>query len=315
MEKIYRTSVVLILLTCMGIDLHAQLTKDDLSMSNAMQEAANGITSVAEMIISDSFTPMTGFDEGNLTFAASPALFRIDQAHQDPLVEGKNFGGWSAGIGAGRAFRGRWMVYGILSGMHMNGGLELKPYEVVPNRVQADARYTFFSLNGGVGFEIFEKDWLSVPLFFGPHLQFYSTEIVPGEVDYNDGSNNYTFTSTVRGSGLMFGISGGIAADVEVLRRFAVTPYVLGLANFTRPGFEAKVQAQGGIPLSYTDTFGIDPALGVMFGLDVGYRNRSGWTYSIALGDLIAYVFEYGNTLAKDGIKMRPLVLVVSYSR
>jgi 60 kDa SS-A/Ro ribonucleoprotein len=45
------------------------------------------------------------------------------------------------------------------------------------------------------------------------------------------------------------------------------------------------------------------------------YRSRSGWTYSFALGDLIAYVFEYGNTLVKDGIRMRPLVLIVSYSR
>jgi hypothetical protein len=314
MKKTHRTTIVLVLLACLGADLHAQLTMEDLTVSEAMQKAADGITTVAEMIISDSFTPMTGFDEGDLTFIASPTLFRIEQAHEDPLVEGKDFGGWSAGVGAGRAFRGRWLMYGILSGMHMNGGLELQPYEVVSDRVEADASYTFISLNGGVGYELFEKSWLSVPVFFGPHLQFYSAEIVPEEVDYL--TYTYTFTSTVTGSGLMFGVSGGIAAYVEVLGRFAFTPYVLGLANLTRPGFEADVTAQGsGLPIFYTDSFDIDPTLGVLFGLDVGYRSRSGWTYSFALGDLIAYVFEYGNTLVKDGIRMRPLVLIVSYSR
>jgi len=315
MKKTSRAVILLILLAGIATNLHAQLSPDDLTVSKAMQEAADGITTVAEMIISDSFTPMTGFDEGDLTFIASPTLFKIEQAHEDPLVEGKDFGGWSAGAGAGLAFRDRWLVYGILSGMHMDGGLELQPYEVVSDRVEADASFTFFSLNGGVGFELFEKSWLSVPVFFGPHLQFYTTEIVPEAVEYIN-VDTYTFTSSVTGSGLMFGVSGGIAAYVEVLGRFAFTPYVLALANLTRPGFEADVKAQGsGFPIYYTDSFDIDPTVGILFGLDVGYRSRSGWTYSFALGDLIAYVFEYGNTLVKDGIRMRPLVLIVSYSR
>lgn len=316
MKKTSRAVILLILLAGAGTNLHAQLAPEDLTASEAMQEAADGVATVAEMIISDSFTPMTGFDEGDLTFIASPTLFRIEQAHEDPLVEGKDFGGWSVGAGAGRAFRDRWLVYGILSGMHMHGGLELQPYEIASDRVEADTSYTFLSLNGGVGYELFEKSWLSVPIFFGPHLQFYSAEIVPEEVEYTNG-DTYTFTSTVTGSGLIFGVSGGVAAYVEVFGRFAFTPYVLGLANLTRPGFEADVTAQGTlpIPITYTDSFDIDPTLGVLFGLDVGYRSRSGWTYSFALGDLIAYVFEYGNTLVKDGIRMRPLVLIVSYSR
>lgn len=212
---------------------------------------------------------------------------------------------------------GGWCT-GSSRGCTLTGGLELQPYEVVPDRVEADASYTFISLNGGVGYELFEKSWLSVPVFFGPHLQFYSAEIVPEEVEYTNG-DTYTFTSSITGSGLMFGVSGGIAAYVEVLGRFAFTPYVLGLANLTRPGFEADVTATDlsppPPPVYYTDSFDIDPTLGVLFGLDVGYRSRSGWTYSFALGDLIAYVFEYGNTLVKDGIRMRPLVLIVSYSR
>jgi len=319
MKKTSRAVILLILLAGIATNLHAQLSPDDLTVSKAMQEAADGITTVAEMIISDSFTPMTGFDEGDLTFIASPTLFKIEQAHEDPLVEGKDFGGWSAGAGAGLAFRDRWLVYGILSGMHMDGGLELQPYEVVSDRVEADASFTFFSLNGGVGFELFEKSWLSVPVFFGPHLQFYTTEIVPEETSEFIISDTYTFTSTVTGSGLIFGVSGGIAAYVEVLGRFAFTPYVLGLANLTRPGFEADVKATAlsppPLPIYYTDSFDIDPTVGILFGLDVGYRSRSGWTYSFALGDLIAYVFEYGNTLVKGGIRMRPLVLIVSYSR
>jgi hypothetical protein len=247
MKKTSRAVILLILLAGFGTNLHAQLAPEDLTASEAVQEVANGITTVAEMIISDSFTPMTGFDEGDLTFIASPALFRIEQAHEDPLVEGKDLGGWSAGVGAGRAFRDRWLVYGILSGMHMNGGLELQPYEVVPDRVEADASYNFISLNGGVGYELFEKSWLSVPVFFGPHLQFYSAEIVPEETSEFIISDTYAFTSTVTGSGLMFGVSGGIAAYVEVLGRFAFTPYILGLANLTRPGFRNPTTCSQGL--------------------------------------------------------------------
>jgi hypothetical protein len=45
----------------------------------------------------------------------------------------------------------------------------------------------------------------------------------------------------------MFGVSGGIAAYVEVLGRFAFTPYILGLANLTRPGFRNPTTCSQGL--------------------------------------------------------------------
>lgn len=316
-KKILCTTLLLVLV--IPAFLHAQI-QDSMKISEAAQEAVNGISSVAEMIITDSFTPMTGFQKGDLTFIGTPSLFRIEQAHEDPLVEGEELGGWSLGAGAGYAFRNRWLAYGILSGMHIDGKLLFQPYESLPDTVvETDTGFSFLSLNAGIGWELFEKSWLSMPLFFGPHLQYYSVELEPDETIGKILTTNYSLTSSITGSGVLFGCSGGIAAYVKVLNRFAFTPYILGMVNFNGADYRADVSAESTVPLpiteDYTDTFTTDPFYAVMFGLDVGYRSRSGWTYSFALGDLLAYVLERGNTAVNNGVRMRPLVFIATYKK
>ena len=317
MKKVLCTSLLLV--AVMPAVLYAQI-QDSMKISDAAQEAVNGISSVAEMIITDSFTPMTGFQRGDLTFIGTPSLFRIEQAHEDPLVEGEQLGGWSLGAGAGYALRNRWLVYGILSGMHIDGKLLFQPYESLPDTiVETETGFSFLSLNAGIGWELFEMSWLSVPLFFGPHLQYYSVELKPDETTMEILMTSYSLTSSITGSGVLFGCSGGIAAYVKVLNRFAFTPYVLGMYNLNGADYRAEVSAEATGPFSlsehYTDTFTTDPFFAVMFGLDVGYRSRSGWTYSFALGDLLAYLLERGNTVVNNGVRMRPLVFIATYKK
>jgi len=316
-RKHLHQAILLFLLAAAPALLHAQI-EDYLDPSEAVGEAVYGIASVAEMIISDSFTPMTDFDREDLSFIGSASLFKIEQAHEDPLVEGEDFGGWAVGAGAGWAVRDRWLIYGILSAMNMNGDLVLQPYEALEDRLTSETGFTFLSLNGGLGYEVFENDWLSVPVYFGPHLQYYSVEIVPEQTSELILAQTYTFDSTVTGSGFLFGFSGGTAAKIEILNRWAFTPYILGLANISSPKADAEVGASGGalpLPLSLSTGVEGDPFSAVMFGLDVGYHAGNGWSFSFALGDLIAYLFEIGNTAVNDGIRMRPLIFVATFAK
>lgn len=288
--------------------------QSDYGLSEATEEAVGAITGVAEMIISDSFSPMTGFDEGELRFIASPALFRIDEVHDDPEVGADGLGGWSVGAGVASALSDRLLVYGIASAMRITGGVELAPYDGVDERVGADIDYSLASILGGVGYELYESDAVSIPAFIGPQLLYYSGSIEPEKVE----SGGYTIESSLRGSGLIPAVSGGIAAAVEILGTVKITPYVLGLVSLSGTSLDAQITATPPAPAAPVDAeeeVGVDPTVAAMFGLDVGYHSAAGWSVSLALGDLIAYITGVGNTVATDGLEMRPLILIVSYSR
>ncbi len=287
--------------------------QSDYGMSEATEEAVGAITGVAEMIISDSFSPMTGFDEGELRFVASPALFRIDKVHEDPEIGADDLGGWSFGAGVASARSDRLLLYGIASAMRITGTVELEPYEGVDERVEADVDYSLFSLLGGVGYELYESRALSIPAFIGPQLLYYSGSVEPETLE----SGGYTVESSLSGAGLIPAISGGIAAAIEILGTVKITPYVLGLVSLSGTSLEAQITATHDSLPTYSDDeeVSVEPTVAAMFGLDMGYHSAAGWSVSLALGDLIAYLTGTGNTVAAGGLEMRPLILIVSYSR
>ncbi|MFP4565043.1 MAG: hypothetical protein ACLFNX_00985 [Spirochaetaceae bacterium] len=284
----------------------------DYGMSDATEEAVSAITGVAEMIIADSFSPMTGFDEGELRFVVSPALFQIDQVHEDPEVGSDNLGGWSVGAGVASARSDRLLLYGIASAMRITGAVELEPYDGVDQRVGADIDYSLASLLGGVGYELYESRMLSIPAFIGPQLLYYSGNVEPETVE----SGGYTVESSLSGTGLIPAVSGGIAAALEILGTVKITPYVLGLVGLSGTALDAQITATRPNPpnLDTEEDVSVDPTVAAMFGLDMGYHSAAGWSVSLALGDLIAYFTGAGNTVANDGLEMRPLILIVAYS-
>lgn len=287
--------------------------QSDYGMSEATEEAVGAITGVAQMIISDSFSPMTGFDEGELRFVASPALFRIDKVHEDPEVDADGLGGWSLGAGVASARSDRLLLYGIASAMRISGAVELEPYDGVDGRVGADIDYSLASLLGGVGYELYESEAVSIPAFIGPQLLYYSGNVEPENVE----SNGYTIESSLNGAGLIPAVSGGIAVAVEILATVKITPYVLGLVSLSGTSLDAQITAtHPTLPkLDEEEEVSVDPTVAAMFGLDMGYHSATGWSVSLALGDLITYLTGAGNTVAAGGLEMRPLILIVSYSR
>ncbi len=308
--KIFATLLLLGTFLC-GAPAFAQLPD---GMSEATEKTVGAITGVAEMIISDSFSPMTGFDEGELRFVASPALFRIDKVHEDPEVGADDLGGWSVGAGVAWARSDRLLLYGIASAMRITGAVELEPYDGVDERVEADVDYSLVSFLGGVGYELYESRALSIPAFIGPQLLYYSGSVEPETLE----NGGYTVESSLSGAGLIPAVSGGIAAAVEILGTVKITPYVLGLVSLSGTSLEAQITATGPgppTPVHIDEEVSVEPTVAAMFGLDMGYHSSAGWSVSLALGDLIAYLTGVGNTVASGGLEMRPLILIVSYSR
>ncbi len=305
---------LLLILTVSLPPLHSQ----DYSISEAGNEAVRSLTSVAEMLIAESFTPMSGYGKGDVWMIGSPAIFQVLQLHEEPLVEGKDMTGLSLGLGGGYALTDRLMVYLIGAGMKMQGKLSFAPYEstvlsIIKDRVvESDTDYTLLSVNAGVGFEVIDRDWISVPLFFGPHLQYFATEIRPAELEPLSGT---TITSAITGSGLLSGVSGGLAAYMKFFGRFAITPYLIGMGSFNRPGFDGEGTVTSPSPPSTTfkESYTTDPVWGLMFGLDVGFHGKSGWSLSLALGDLLGMLIGTGSTMANEGVVIRPAVLVATF--
>lgn len=308
-HKVSFSFLVLIMVTAPAAPLYPQTP----SISEAGAEAVRSLTSVAEMLIAESFTPMSGYDAGDIWIIASPAIFQVLQLHQEPLVEGQEMTGISFGAGGGYALSNRLMLYLIGAGMSMQGGLSFAPYEGIDTTVNSDAEYSLISLNGGIGFEVIDRDWISVPLFFGPHLQYYSVEIIPSPITV-EMAGTYTVTSEISGSGMLTGISGGVAAYMKFFGRFALTPYLIGMGSFKQPGFTGEVTLDTGIasPQTLENSYSVDPVWGVMFGLDLGFHGKTGWSVSLALGDLLGMLIGTGSTMAGEGVVIRPAVVTAT---
>ncbi len=314
-RKIASTLTLLFGLT---VALSAQLTSSDLQLEDAPEKAVDAITSVAEMLISDSFSPMSRYAAGDFYSTISASLFDIVGLHDKQEIKTKGIGGWTLGGGGGYALTDRWLVYGILAGTSIEGEIEVDTYEAIDRRIEADTSYSLISMHGGLGYELVDTSWVSVPLFLGPQIQFYGFEITPEEQSTEIGPATAEFSSKIAGNGMLYGVSGGAAASLTLFGRAAITPYILGLAVLNEADYEAEVTATTNLlseRLSRTEEFSVGPIYATMFGLDVGYKDPKGWGVSFALGDLISYITGYGNSLSSGGVEMRPLILIISYSR
>jgi hypothetical protein len=298
--------------------LFAQISDTDLRLEKSQKKVVDGITSVAEMLISDSFSPMSRYETGDFRGTVSASLFDIVGLHDERRVKTNKIRGWTLGGGGGYALTDRWLVYGILAGMSVEGEVEMDSYEAVDRRGKADTAYSLISLHGGLGYQMVNTSWVSVPLFLGPQIQYYGFDIIPETQSTTIGATTAEFSSEIAGNGLLYGVSGGAAASFSIFGRAVITPYVLGLAVLNKADYEGEVTATTSLPserFSRTEEFSVGPIYATMFGLDVGYNDPGGWGVSFALGDLIAYMTGYGNSLSSGGVEMRPLILIVTYSR
>gem|GEM_PF-5163491 len=303
-------------------------TQNAYDPSGYSRDAVEAITGVAQMIVSDAFHPMTGVETGDTQFVASPVLFEIRKTGREPQVETEGIIGFTVGIGGGYAVGDRTTAYGILTTFRVSGTARIQPFAQEDSSVRSDIGLTHVALLGGIGYEVIDRPRIVVPVFAGPILQYFSASIdsesapaafepalfgLPAGPDVSG-----TLSANLTGQGVLMGVSGGVAAAVYLGRGFHITPYLIGMATFNRPSIDAAVTATPANstipPGTSSRELALDPVYAAMAGIDAGFRTRSGWGVSLALGDLLASFLGFGTTQTAQGIDVRPLVLVVSYS-
>ncbi len=174
-----------------------------------------------------------------------------------------------------------------------------------------DTEYMLFNVSGGAGYKIFRNDFVSIPVYLGLNLQYFSTEFICDPVT----NGIYTINNTTSGSGLLAGMSGGIAASFRIFSSFIITPYYLYLQNFNSGSMKAEFKlSSAGFPVTESARFDLDPVSAGMFGLNIGYKNDSGFSFSVALGSLISSLTGYGSKASDNGLEIKTIVLVFSYN-
>ena len=273
----------------------------------AVEAFIEGVENIAVSVIQSAFTPMSDYEEGDLLFIASPGYFTFDQVYKDPEVSTDDGSGYTFGAGAGYAVSDRVLLYGILSGLSLNGTLDSEFYGSGEGNVSADLSFLYFSLFTGAGYEVLESRYLNIPVFAGLNCGYYSLQ---ADMDpYIAGP--VTTTVSLDGSGMLAGVSGGIAADIHI-GGVSLVPYYLYMMNFNGTELDARISAKNGmIPLgSLSESHNVDPYRGGMLGFSAGYRMKSGWGFSFSLKNLLP-LFEDDSDDAND---MTSIIFAVSYA-
>lgn len=282
--------------------------------SEYSDRAVRGIENISASIISDAFSPMTHYSEGNEIISVVPAYFTVERLMKDPDIECDNFNGKAFGAGYGRAMTDNFMMYVILAGMKMGGDLEYAAYGsqfgVINNRVD----YSLLSVLGGGGCDLIDNEIFSMPVFFGVHMQYYSAEISSDPVTWTD-MVTYNVDMKTSGSGLLYGISGGVAFSLKIPGNIKITPYFLYMRNFNKAELESSVTLENlGIEYKNKFSFDTDPVSAGMTGISIGYESDSGFSFSIAMGSMLSSLAGKGSEASGNGVKMKSLVLIFSYN-
>jgi len=284
--------------------------------SDVSEKAVKSISDISASIISDSFAPMTHYSEEDMTLSLVPAYFKIEKCMQDPDIEGENFHGGAFGAGGGYAFSDDLMSYVILSGMKMNGDMRYAAYGDQFGSVTNSGDYSLFSIMAGGGYDLLNNDIFSIPLYFGGQMQYYSAELISDSVDWTYLATPYKVSMKTSGSGFLYGVSGGIGFSAKIYDLFKITPYYLYLQNFNSAEMKSDITLNNaGLPLSNQYKFDVDPVSAGMFGLNIKFESRSGYSVSVALGSMISALTGYGSEASANGVEMKSAVLILSYNR
>lgn len=269
-----------------------------------VEQTIQGIEAVVKNAIAAAFIPMTDFEKGDLLFIGSPGYLTVREVYQNPTIAGAPLNGGTLGIGAGYALNDKFMVYSILTGLYLNGALEADFFSDGP--VSAETKGTFLSLFTGIGYELIESKYLSLPLFLGFNGGYYSMDVI-----YPEYSNSgFKFNANTSGNGFLGGLSGGIAARVKY-RGFSLTPYYLYMVNFNGVSVDTTTEMDSWLfSDSYEMNHSIDPYQGGYFGTSLAFKTKSGWFYNLSLKNLFPSFSK-----KDDSIDFTSVILSVGYVR
>ncbi|MBN1498770.1 MAG: autotransporter outer membrane beta-barrel domain-containing protein [Spirochaetes bacterium] len=271
-------------------------------------KAIKGLTNVVESIISDSFVPMTEYDKGDYTVSFVPAVFEIDTVFTDPDVRGDDLYGGAAGIGGGYAFTDKIMFYGIFSALKISGGAKGDFYGDVLSEQKIDIDYSMICLSTGAGYDFFDSDRWSFPVYAGITLQKHAADFSAPQV--TDGP--YTYSGEVTSDSLIFGLTAAAAVSYNWRNKFSITPYFLYMHALNNAGAEVKLNL---VPAgTVSRNFDAVRYSGGMPGINIGYSVSPGFSFSLSAGGMLTSSTSFYNKTFLDGLKMKSLILAFTYN-
>ena len=104
---------IIILLIFIPVSLFSQSFPYSTILS---EKAVNTIENISASIVSDSFSPMTHYSEGDMTLSAVPSWFRVTRLSDDIEMNENDLSGRAFGIGGGSALSDDLLLYCIVSG-------------------------------------------------------------------------------------------------------------------------------------------------------------------------------------------------------
>ncbi len=260
-------------------------------------KAVNGIASISSSIISDSFVPMTHYDEGEWTGTFVPAYFKITRAYDDPKLKGSGLDGFALGFGGGYALTDRFMAYTIFSYMGIEGGIQ--PAEGNYQGLTVKTDYSLLNVNAGLGFDFLEGGKWSAPVFIGFGLQYFDVNL-----DFPVFS---MVKAEAKGDGLIGSFNLGISASRMFFDYIKITPYYLFLVGFNRPVIGVSA---GSLP---AQSIKMDTVIAGMLGVAISFVPTKALSISLSVGGLLTSSSQFYNRLFLDGTEMFSLVVAVTY--
>ena len=302
--------MVPLIILLLSFELSAQTTLE----KEVADVFIQGIEKVVLTVIDSAFSPMVEYEQGELLFIGSPGFFDIRKLHEAPRVEGDGLYGYTLGAGAGYALTDRIMTYGILSFLKIDGTAEADLFGPWAAPTGIDTDYGFLSFQGGLGYELLSCGVFSLPIYAGVSASYYNLEAVSETESVPSYSATATTSTVIEGQGMLFGFSGGVAAQFQIAG-FFFTPYYLFLANFTGASVESETVVTTTVPaltVPYTADHNLDPYMGGTFGLKLGYTSKRGWSFGLSLNNLIS--IPWGDE-EDDSNDFTSVIISVSYFR
>jgi hypothetical protein len=305
--------LLVIIFSLHGTDAFSQTVSYDSLEKEVTGKTVDGLMNVTSSLVKDSFIPMTFWQEKEYLMTFAPAYFQIPRVYDDPEVKGEELTGWAAGLGGGYAFDENLLFYGIAAFQNINGTFSGKFYEDPLPLIEADMNYRSIFFSPGAGYEVFSNKWLSLPLYFGPFLLYYSLDIdMPQE---SSGGNSFEVSAS--GSGIMYGVSGGFAVSFMIYKKLKVTPYYLYLRSFNKPEADADITFTTSLlPTTTTGTESLEceNLNASMIGLSVTLISTKNLSFSASIGGYLSSETGWYNEKFLNGLQMKSILLAVTYT-
>lgn len=302
MKKVFLFCALLFLA---GASLSAQSYDTDIA-----EKCVDGLVAVGTSIVSDSLSPMTFYQKGDLMLVGVPAWFMVTRAYdqQETIINGEELMGLSGGIGGGYALTDRWLVFGVMSGMTLSGRLEEED-----SGYGGQVSYGLLNLTVGAGFDLVRTGWLSWPVYAGVTLQYYSFDFGFDTLSVLGSTTD----ASAFGSGFLIGGLAGTAVTIRFLKRFSVTPYLFYALTFNAPVGSAEWDYTLPGPLTGSDSadLNMEPVSALLFGFNAGFSPSREWSISLNTGTLVSSLIKLNDVNGQKGMSTLSVVLTVTWRR